>query len=195
MRLLIPFALAVLLASCTTVPEPIKGTFPVLAPGSVVSSAIGSQVRWGGVILGTSNLGDRTCFEVLSRELDTYLRPSNEDYSDGRFIACKEGFQDPVVFSKGREITITGVIRSIRSGQVEEFSYRFPLVEVDNLVLWEKRRQVVVYRGFHDPWMYRYPWHHPWMGYRPIGGSWGQAEATTTLPGPSIVNGKDGDPE
>ena len=69
------------------------------------------------VILSTSNLGDRTCFEVLSRELDKYLRPSNEDFSDGRFIACKKGFQDPVVFSKGREITITGVIRSIRSGR------------------------------------------------------------------------------
>ena len=195
MRLLIPLILAVLLVSCTTVPEPIQGTFPAIAPGTAESSAIGSQVRWGGVILSTSNLGDRTCFEVLSRELDKYLRPSNEDFSDGRFIACKKGFQDPVVFSKGREITITGVIRSIRSGQVEEFSYRFPLVEIENLVLWEKRRQVVVYRGFHDPWMYRYPWHYPWMGYRPIGGSWGRAEATTTLPDPSIVNGKDGDPE
>ena len=50
---------------------------------------------------------------MLSRELDKYLRPVQEDFTAGRYIACKAGFQDPVVFSKGREVTTIGEISNI----------------------------------------------------------------------------------
>jgi len=194
MRLLAVLTLTLAIAACTTVPEQIQGEFSGVSPRMAGTASIGAPVRWGGLILSASNLGDRTCFEVLSRELDRYLRPEQEDFSNGRFIACKDGFQDPLVFGKGREITVTGVIRNIRVEKVEEFSFRYPVVDVDNLVLWEKRRQVVVYRGFHSPWYHPYPWRYPypyWGFHHPIGGTYGWAEQRSLLPDPSVVNGED----
>ena len=188
MRILIPLILALGLSACTTVPEQIQGNFSDVTPARVDPGVIGSTVRWGGVILGSRVEQGQTCFEVLSRELDKYLRPKREDYSAGRFIACKSGFQDPLVFSQGREITATGTIRNIQAGKVEDFNYAFPVLDVDTLVLWEKRRQVVVYRGFHDPWTYRYPYRYPYWGYRPFGGTTGYAEQRSLLPEPSIIN-------
>ena len=188
MRLLISLFAVLAVSACTTVPEQIQGEYPNISPSRVEPGVIGSEVRWGGVILSSRNRGDQTCYEILSRELDKYLRPVQEDYTNGRFIACKDGFQDPLVFQKGREITATGTIRNFRVQSVDEFQYQYPVIDVDTLVLWEKRRQVVVYRGFHDPWTYRYPYRYPYWGYRPYGGTHGYAEQRSLLPEPSIIN-------
>ena len=189
MRVLILPLMLLSLSACTTVPEQIQGEFDNVSPDRAEPGVIGANVRWGGVILDSRYVDGATCFEVLSRELDKYLRPTQEDFSRGRFIACKPGFQDPLVFAKGREITTTGSIRTIQARKLEDFNYRFPVVAVDTLVLWEKRRRVVVYRGFNDPWFYRYPWGYPHWGYRSWGGmTHGQAEQRTLLPDPSIVS-------
>ena len=195
MRILIPLMLALGLSACTTVPEQIQGNFSDVTPARVDPGVIGSTVRWGGVILGSRVEQGQTCFEVLSRELDKYLRPEREDYSAGRFIACKSGFQDPLVFSQGREITATGTIRNIQAGKVEDFNYAFPVLAVDTLVLWEKRRQVTVYRGFNDPWHYRYPY-WGWGYHRPFywGPSSGYAEQRELLPDPALIEQQNGSP-
>lgn len=165
MRFLLIPLLAVALASCTTVPEQLQGEFQQLAPSQVEPGAFGTRVRWGGVILATRHEAGRTCLEILSRELDKYLRPQREDYTDGRYIACKDGFQDPEVFARGREVTTIGPIRNLRVREIEGFAYRFPVVDTERLVLWEKRRKVLVYHGFNDPFYYRYPWGYPYWGY------------------------------
>ena len=196
MRLFICAIALLAVSACTTVPEQIQGDYPNIAPARVDAGVIGRDVRWGGVILNSQNRGTQTCFEVLSRELDKYLRPIQEDHSNGRFIACKDGFQDPLVFNKGREITTTGTIRNIRVRKVDEFQYQYPVLDVDTLVLWEKRRQVTVYRGFHDPWGYRYPWRYPYWGWgHPMRSTTGFAEQRSLLPDPSIVNESDSVPQ
>ena len=190
MRLLICLFFVMAVSACTTVPEQIQGDYPDIAPSRAEPGVIGANVRWGGVILNSRNQGSQTCYEILSRELDKYLRPVQEDYTNGRFIACKQGFQDPLVFQKGREITATGTIRNIRVKNVDEYQYQYPVIDVDTLVLWEKRRQVVVYRGYHDPWTYHYPWRYPYWGWghRPWGGTRGYAEQRSLLPDASIIN-------
>ncbi len=165
MRFLLIPMLALALASCTTVPEQLQGEFPQLAPSQVDPGAFGTRVRWGGVILATRLEENRTCLEILSRELDKYLRPEREDYTDGRYIACKDGFQDPAVFTRGREVTTIGPIRNLRVQEIEGFAYRFPVIDAERLVLWEKRQKVLVYRGFNDPFYYHYPWGYPYWGY------------------------------
>lgn len=182
-------AASLVVAACTTVPEQIQGEYTELTPVRVDTASIGTEVRWGGEILSTEVRGDTTCLEVLSRRLDKYMRPTQEDYTAGRYIACKTGFQDPMVFTKGREVTTTGTIRNIEARDVDGFNYRYPVLEVDSLVLWEKRRNVIVYRGFNDPWHYRYPWGYPYWGYSPWGwgGSTGRAEMRTLTPDASIV--------
>jgi len=195
MRLLTLTIVILLVSACTTVPEQIQGSYSEISPARVEPGVFGSSVRWGGVILNTSNKNKQTCFEILSRDLDKFLRPEVEDQTAGRYIACKQGFHDPLVFSKGREVTMTGQIQDIEVRKLDNFDYRYPLLEVQNLVLWEKRRNVVVYRGFHDPWHWHRPyggwgwgwgWGHPFYRPFPMHNS-GFAETRTLLPDPSIV--------
>lgn len=193
MRLLTFTIVILVLSACTTVPEQLEGTFSEVSPARVDPAVFGSNVRWGGMILSATNEGNRTCFEILSRDLDRYLRPEIQDQTAGRYIACKSGFHDPEVFTRGREVTVTGQIRNIEVRKLDDFDYRYPVLDVDHLVLWEKRRNVVVYRGFSDPWY----WHHPHRGW---GWGWGWpyhrpypmhgtgfVETRTLLPDPSIV--------
>ena len=169
MRVPILLIIAWALFACTSIPEQIQGEFSDISPARVDPAVLGSNVRWGGVILETTFSSDATCFEVLQRDLDKYLRPKVEDRTAGRYIACKPGFHEPEVFAKGREITVTGRIRGIDTRLVESFNYPYPVLDVDQLVLWQKRQDVIVYRGYRDPWYYG-PywggyWGHPWPYY------------------------------
>jgi outer membrane lipoprotein len=169
-RLALTAALAALaLAGCTTIPEQIQGNFSDVSPARVEPAVFGASVRWGGVIIDAVNEADRTCFEVLSRDLDRYLRPLQEDRTAGRFIACKSGFHDPEVFAAGREVTLTGSIRGIEEREIDQFKYRYPVIDVDELVLWQPRQDVLVIDHMYDPFWYPYPyyWGRPYWGYYP----------------------------
>ena len=163
-------ALAVLaLAGCTTIPEQIQGSYSDISPARVEPAVFGAPVRWGGVIIDAVNETNSTCFEILSRDLDKYLRPLQEDRTAGRFIACKAGFHDPEVFAADREVTLTGRIRGIEEREIDHFKYRYPVVDVDELVLWQPRRDVLVVDQMYDPFWYPYPyyWGRPHWGYYP----------------------------
>jgi outer membrane lipoprotein len=201
MRLLTLIIVTIALSACTTIPEQIQGTYTEISPARVEPGVFGSSVRWGGVILSAKNQNNKTCFEILSRELDKYLRPKLQDSTMGRFIACSKGFHDPLVFSNGREITVTGKITNIDVRKVDDFDYRYPSVEVNDLVLWQKRRVVMRYRGYNDsfygPWGRSHYWggYGGWGGYRGYGGwggygpgySTGYAEPMVLRPDPAIV--------
>ena len=200
MRFLTITIVILALSACTTIPEQIDGTYPEISPARVEPGVFGSSARWGGVILDANNKGSGTCFEVLSRELDKFLRPELADATLGRFIACADGFHDPVIFTEGREITVTGLIQNIEVRKVGDFDYRYPVLKVEDLVLWEKRRVVMRYRGFNDPfhgyggfggywgggyggYWGRYPYYrHPFPSYNT-----GYIEPQTLLPGPAII--------
>jgi outer membrane lipoprotein len=200
MRLFIITIVTLALSACTTIPEEIQGTYQEVSPARVEPGVFGTDVRWGGVILSSRNSGDGTCFEVLSRSLDKYLRPELEDSTLGRFIACKPGFHDPLVFTKGREITVTGSISAIETRKVDDFDYRYPVLAVDDLVLWQKRKVVMRYRGYSDPyygpWGWRGGYWGSWGGYPYYRHSFptyhsGYAEPVATLPDPAIVEPRD----
>ena len=179
-------------SACTTVPEQIQGTYAEISPARVDPSTFGSSVRWGGSIIDARVEEKSTCFEVLSRHLDKYLRPELTDQTGGRFIACKPGFYDPEVFARGREITLTGRIRNVVVREIDNFSYSYPVVDVDQLVLWEVREEVVVIDYPHDPFYYPYYWGGPyWAPYPyhhvPMHGR-GYARTRTLLPDPAEVS-------
>lgn len=159
---------ATVLVSCTAVPVQLEGEYATVSPARVEPDVFGTNVRWGGVLVDTRNEQNRTCFEVLSRQLDKYMRPLVEDTTSGRFIACTNGFHDPEVYAKGREVTIVGQIQSVEVRKIEEFDYRYPVLEVSDMVLWEKRKTVMRYQGGYDPFYYPYYWGRPyWGGYYP----------------------------
>lgn len=152
------------LGGCATIPQPLAGDFAEFQPDQATERSVGARVRWGGHIVNTRPGEDETCVEILARDLDRNLRPHDGDHNYGRFLACRSGFQDPAVFTQGRELTVTGVIEGFSDGQIGEFAYRYPRLDAHTLYLWPIRPDVVTYyhpSPFFDPWWpyYRYPYH------------------------------------
>ncbi|MGD8357828.1 MAG: Slp family lipoprotein [Lysobacterales bacterium] len=196
MRTLIILSFVLLLSACTTIPEQLQGTYADISPARVDPKDFGSTVRWGGEIIDSMNKPDSTCFEILSRDLDKYLRPEVEDSTAGRFIACDKGFHDPEVYAKGREVTVIGRIRNIEVRQIDDFNYRYPVLDVQQLVLWEKRQDVIYYDQYYDPFYYPYYWGYPYgvyYPYRPYPPHTGRARVHQTLPDPSNAGSGDRD--
>src|SRR5512147_3008799 len=161
-------ALTVALGGCATVPHEIAGeNFAAVTPQQAVGqNASGQHVRWGGEIINVEPRADSTCFEVLARELYSDARPvRRSDHSDGRFIACGQGFYDPAVYTKGRDLTVTGSISGSEQHKVGEYNYTFPHVSADQVYLWPKRQPVDYY---YQPWG---PYYDPFCG--PYWGNWG----------------------
>ncbi len=184
-----------LLSACTTVPTQLQGEYADISPARVQADVFGSAVRWGGVIIETETERQQTCFEILSRPLSKYFRPLEVDRTSGRFIACKSGFHDPQIYAAGREVTLTGRIESIEERKIDEFNYRYPVVMVDDMVMWEVRRDVryyhyydpfysPFYRGYPYYWGYYPYYHHPRVG---MGVSIGYSSTRRSTPEPSVV--------
>lgn len=159
------------LGACATVPTPLQGQFPPVTPREASSATVAGTVRWGGQIINVDTRPDQTCFEVLARNLDDSARPITRDPSDGRFIACRNGFYDPEEFKKGRDITIVGQLNGTEKGKVGEFDYTYPRVAADTIYLWPNR-PLYADRTYYDPWG---PWGYgpywgPYWGYGPYWG-------------------------
>jgi outer membrane lipoprotein len=160
-KFLLAFSVLVLTA-CSTVPEGLRGEYPPITPQQTTVKHIGTSVRWGGVILDARPSQRQTCFEILSRELGSSARPRVQDVTQGRFVACTGGFQDPEVFSRGRELTLTGRIQGIEQRKVGEFDYRLPRVAADFVTMWPIRPDVVQH-DFHGAGWGPY-WGPGWWG-------------------------------
>ncbi|MGN6790104.1 MAG: Slp family lipoprotein [Rhodanobacteraceae bacterium] len=155
---------ALVLGGCATIPQPLTGNFaPVTLDAARSGSAGAAAVRWGGEIIETRPREQQTCFFVLAEPLDSQARPRRSEESLGRFVACKQGFYDPEVFAKGREITVTGTLNGTAQHKIGEFDYTYPRVEASNVYLWPKRP---LYMTRPDPW-------GPWGPCDPFWSAWG----------------------
>ncbi len=154
-RTLVIAALAAALAGCVTQTKPLRGEFAAISPHEAVEQeSTGAVVRWGGRIVRTEPLADRTCFEVLSTRLDMSGRPYwAADDTRGRFIACRSGFYDPALFTDNREVTFTGRIDGYENRKIGEYDYRFPRLAADVVYLWPVRERIdVITRPAPWPW-------------------------------------------
>jgi len=158
--------LFLLVSGCATVPEPLDGDFTQLTPEQAGDPHVGQTVRWGGSIVDTRPGKQETCIEILARSLDERARPQGGNSDQGRFLACREGFEDPAVFESGRDLTVVGTLTGFVEGHIGEFRYVYPRVAAKPLFLWGEEQPV---RYYHDPWWYydpwlpygRFPWSYP----------------------------------
>ncbi|MEO8459092.1 MAG: Slp family lipoprotein [Dokdonella sp.] len=164
------------LVSCASVPTSLQGQFASDTPAQAVRSGaavpIAQSVRWGGEIIKVDPGQNTTCFEVLGRQLDATARPIKRDASEGRFVACKEGFYDPEVYTRGREVTVVGALNGTKVGRVGEFDYTYPKVDANTVYLWPPKRERTEfygYPGFYGPGFYDPFWGGP-FGWGPYFG-------------------------
>lgn len=141
--LMLAASIVMLLAGCASAPPlDTDGVNRMLTPLVAASSSgqlAGQRVVWGGTIVQARNLRDRTELEVLAYPLDAGLSPDTSAQAQGRFLANKAGYLETVDYAPGRDVTLVGTVRGVRSGKVGATRYRFPVVTVQQLYLWPVR--------------------------------------------------------
>lgn len=112
---------------------------------SLLQAAPEGTVNWGGRIIDIRSAGESTELEILGFPLSRSGVPDSDRDSEGRFIAVRDGFVDPLVFDKGRLITVVGRLSDIRDGYIDGRGYRWPvLLIVDLAPVPEQRRRGIV---------------------------------------------------
>ncbi len=133
----IGLAAALLLAGCAGSPCRPPTADPALLPSMAASGDyLGRQVQWGGLLVATRNLADRTELDVVGYPLDRCGRPQMGASPVGRFILVRPGYLEPTEFQSGRQVTASGKIVGVSEGRVGEAPYRFPRLESPSPYLW-----------------------------------------------------------
>ena len=97
----------------------------------------------GGLIVKTRLVEKGSQIEALSVPVDSlgYLQEAGR--TQGRFLALyprSKGLLDPIVYRKGREVTLAGEFVEARKGKIDEMEYVYPVFEIRDIYLWEERK-------------------------------------------------------
>jgi outer membrane lipoprotein len=100
----------------------------------------GKTVLFGGAIIETIHLADKSQVVVLQQPLDRRDRPVAGDVSEGRFIVTTQGFLDPAIYSPGRQVTVAGQVVGKEKHPMGEIEYTYPVIEKQGIYLWPVER-------------------------------------------------------
>lgn len=155
--------ISALTSSCATQSPPLLNEPPPGNPAleqvtTDTAAYAGRKVLWGGSIERLENHAQETWIEIVERPLDSSGRPRQSDHSGGRFIAKVAGFLDPVIYTRGRDISVTGSVDGDNSRKIGEFDYRYILVKVETEHLWPPL--VAAPPRYYDPF-----WYDPWYPF------------------------------
>ena len=128
---------------------------------------------YGGIIADTKITAKGTEIEVVQTPLDKFGNIVDRDVSEGRFIISTPRFLDPLIYRKGRDIIIAGVLSGSQKKSLGEIEYVYPVFEIKEIYLYKED----IYYPYQYPF-YRdgYPyWYDPFYtmpGYYPYDPSW-----------------------
>ena len=149
-------ALAVLFVSaCSSVPEklayePESALIDYPQALAEPTAYLGKPVRWSGLIVQTRVQAADSDIEVVYLPLKANGQPVQQEDSPGRFIIRVHGLLDPELYAKGRSISVVGELAASIEGHIGQQSYRYPVVNAKEHLLWPKVKEVEV-RYVRDP--------------------------------------------
>jgi len=157
-------ALSMLLTACSShipaeIKQPVEGAPDILKTQLNPGQHSGQNVRWGGTILHVENKQDTSWLSIVGFPLNSYGRPLKSAESTGRFIAIVDEFLEPIVYTNDRQITFSGTFIKTESRKVGEYSYDYPVIEVEHYYLWPV---VTTPDANHQPYWWHDPWYDPW---------------------------------
>lgn len=109
--------------------------------------AAGEIVMLGGKIIEVQPAGDQTELTVLQLPLNAYLRPTDADSSEGRFILRSKAFLDPAIYPAGSLITVVGQVQGSEERLIGKMPYRYPVIVPEEIKKWPAQTGIGV--GFH----------------------------------------------
>ncbi|MHB8622787.1 MAG: Slp family lipoprotein [Sulfuricaulis sp.] len=129
-----------LIDSCATAYD-IGNADPSVTPVEVtkdVAGMLNHSVAWGGLIIASKNLKDKSELELVGYPLDSEHRPNRDARSIGRFLVIQPGYLETADFASGRLITVVGTVMETRTDTVGQTKYVYPVVIASKLHLWPK---------------------------------------------------------
>lgn len=156
--------LLITLSSCAHVisPENRENALNTISLGEVRAHAdqyAGKTFIFGGVIADTSATENGSEIEVVQMPLDEWGYVIMHDRSEGRFIVTAKNDLDPLLFRRGREVTISGVLIGTRTEKLGKKEYDYPLFRAKEIHLLPRK---VYYR---DPYYGYEPFYYPYPPY------------------------------
>lgn len=132
---------------------------------------IGKVYLLGGIIADTKLTERGSIIELIYIPVDSlgYLKETIP--SNGRFLAIypkERGILDPMIYKKGRKITMAGEFLELERGIIDRMEYIYPVFEIKEIYLWEEKKRI--YYIPYYPYYYPYPywWYDPWWRYYPL---------------------------
>ncbi len=123
----------------------------------------------GGIIVDTRVTDEGTLIEAIYVPVNSLGYLKNLSAVDGRYLALYDGFLDPLIFRKDREITLAGEFVENRRGKIDGMEYVYPLFRIKEIYLWEEKRYYYISPPpppwYYPPWWYDPWWYDPWWRY------------------------------
>ena len=119
---------------------------------------LGKRVLFGGVIVVTRNVQDGTELEIVQKNIESHGNLEAGDYSGGRFLFFSKGYLEPEIYASERKIIGVGKVTGQKLGKVGDYSYNFPVIEVEELHLLDDTKHNTSYSVPYslDPWYRSY---------------------------------------
>ena len=97
----------------------------------------GALVILGGQIIETVVKESETRVQVLQLPLGAQQRPDNTASSQGRYIVIFKRFADPLIYEKGRKITVAGVVQGGQEIMLNDRPHTVPVLLERETYLWK----------------------------------------------------------
>ena len=120
---------------------------------------------FGGRIINTRTTKDGFVIEAMYLPVNYRGHIASSDKYEGRFLAIlpkEKGILDPLLFRPGKEVTIAGIYKGIRTQKIDNLEYGYGYFQIVGIRLWEDK---VYYYGapyYYGPYPAAYFWYDPW---------------------------------
>ena len=103
----------------------------------------------GGEVLKAKRLQEGTRIELLQLPLEDGEEPTlDRQQSRGRFLALQQEFLDPAMVAAGTRVTVVGEVSGAKTDHLDDVEYRYPMLIVKHLHVWEVQSYVQPQPGF-----------------------------------------------
>jgi outer membrane lipoprotein len=137
-HIIIILIMLTLSACATSSPFDLKGVNRSLSPALAKAGTehLGQTALWGGLIIQSTNLKDRSEIEVLSYPLNEQGEPIRSASAQGRFYIQQDGYLETAQYAAGRWVSVLGTVKPSVTGKVGSADYTFAVIKSVQLELW-----------------------------------------------------------
>ncbi len=101
---------------------------------------MGQTFIWGGTIANVTHAVEGSYLEVVQNPLDSRDEVKETDVSHGRFLVLSKTFLDPLLYKRGRVVSVAGVLSGTRQGKIGGLNYLYPVLSAEEMHLFSERR-------------------------------------------------------